>query len=258
MMRYMRWCLVAVLLLPLAACVGCGSVQPSDEGEVKESDITIDPIPMVKPPFQGQTIAVIPFINKSLSRYRWLGSTSSEIIPEYLLNAGFRVVEAKRGQLDAVVEELQYGATGMVNPATAAKFGQHIGSKYVFVGSVVNYEEVKTGGKKKIDVLGFGFGRGDEGWTYKVEVAGRLVAVETREIIASKTVGFKHFWNVSGFSVRTPIGGGSTRQDIQVRRETGGRAVKKAFNKLTIELVRFLNRRAAVMPPPPPPPPEGQ
>ena len=74
---------------------------------------------------------------------------------------GVKIVE--RGQLQAILDELELGHSGTVDPATAVRLGKLIGAEYVVMGG---YFEVAS--------------------TFVVN--GRLVSVETSEIVAAHSV----------------------------------------------------------------------
>lgn len=83
-------------------------------------------------------IAVFPFNNN------YVGSNPSDfdglesglqqmMITELVQNTNLRIVE--RSQLRALMEEQDLGATGRVDPATAARLGRIVGARYVILGS---------------------------------------------------------------------------------------------------------------------------
>lgn len=78
------------------------------------------------------------------------------LISELAANPAARVVE--REQIQKLLEEQNLGATGRVNPETAAKVGKLVGARYVVLGSFIDFY-----GDFRVDV--------------------RLVNVETSEIV---------------------------------------------------------------------------
>lgn len=78
------------------------------------------------------------------------------LISELAANPAARVVE--REEIQKLLEEQNLGATGRVNPETAAKVGKLVGARYVVLGSFIDFY-----GDFRVDV--------------------RLVNVETSEIV---------------------------------------------------------------------------
>lgn len=226
----------AVALVTLLG--GCSAMQPSDEGTIsKSADVDLQPIPKVGSPHAGKKVAAVAFVNRSISQYAFLGDSAPDFLAEFLREAGFRVVEGTGAQLAAVNKELEYNTSGLVDPATAATLGKQLGTDYVFVGSVTDYEEVKAKGGGGLNVMGWGLGSGSGGITYNIQVSGRLVDIRTREILASKSTSFKKTFNVKGGSIETPWGGANMDQEVEVSNQTGGKVLQVCLNRLMIEIV---------------------
>jgi len=220
---------------------GCSALQPSDEGTIsKSADVDLQPIPKVGPPHNGKKVAAAAFVNRSISQYAFLGDAAPDYLAEFLREAGFRVVEGTSAQLGAVNKELEYNTSGLVDPATAATLGKQLGTDYVFIGSVTDYEEVKAKGGGGLNVMGWGLGSGSGGITYNIQIAGRLIDIRTREILASKTTSFKKTFEVKGGSVQTPWGGADLDQEVEVSNQTGGKVLQVCLNRLMIDIVNQL------------------
>lgn len=220
---------------------GCSAMQPSDEGTIsKSADVDLQPIPKVGAPHNGKKVAAAAFVNRSISQYAFLGDAAPDYLAEFLREAGFRVVEGTSAQLGAVNKELEYNTSGLVDPATAATLGKQLGTDYVFIGSVTDYEEVKAKGGGGLNVMGWGLGSGSGGITYNIQVAGRLIDIRTREILASKTTSFKKTFDVKGGSVQTPWGGADLDQEVEVSNQTGGKVLQVCLNRLMIDIVNQL------------------
>ncbi len=243
-MRANRW---AVGWLACAlALAGCTSAEaPSDEPDYSAADVEGPQIEPIRPPYWGATIAVVPFVNKSLSEYRKLGDIAPDVLVAYAIEAGFRPVESHGGQLDEVMKELNFGQTEYVNPESAAKIGKMLGAKYVLIGAITNFRITKTKGKKGVDFLGIvEVGSSAQVLTYDVQVSGRIVDVETREIIAADAgTSYKQRFSVEGGKWRV-LGIGSERKEvIENERDTLGKVLKIAFAKSFNKMTRQLNRR---------------
>jgi len=142
-----------------------------------------------------------------------------------------------------VSSELEYASSDKVNDATAASIGQHLGAQYVFVGGVNSYREVKGQGSRTFQAMGFGLNTGGGNIVYDLQVSGRLIDVETRAIVASKTVAHSEEFEVGGGGFSTPMGSVGQSQEIKVKQENAGKVLHHAFNKLVAQIVTQLNRR---------------
>ena len=237
-----------IIGLMATAIVGCASIPgiaPSGEGELVQTDVKLDPVPPVNSAYKGRRVAVVSFPDKTiLSSYPWLrpwlGRASTDLLVEFLLQAGFRVVGGK-DELNAIVEELELTETGLIDPAKAARIGKLLGTELLFVGSITDYGEVIGGGKRSVGYGGYGVDIGGQTLNYNVQVAGRLVNVETREILASATASQTQQFKVGGGTVLTPHGRAASQDEIRVRQETAGRVFQKALNDLTIKIVNRVN-----------------
>ncbi|GIW72060.1 MAG: hypothetical protein KatS3mg102_1602 [Planctomycetota bacterium] len=236
---------VAALLGPLALAA-CSSAQaPPDEPGYESSDVEGEAIRPVRPPYWGATIAVVPYVNKSLSEYKTLGDIAPDVITAYAIEAGFRPVESHGGQLEEVSKELEFGQTEYVNPQTAAKIGNMLGAKYVLVGAITNFRITKTKGKKGVDVLGLvEVGSSAQTLTYDVQVSGRIIDVETREIVAADAgTSYKQRFEVEGGKWSVLGVRGETKEVIENERDSMGKTLKIAFAKSFNKMIDQLNRR---------------
>ncbi len=221
-----------------------------DDPEYASTSITAQEIPSVRSEYLGKTVAVIPYVNKTLSEYRHLGDASVGILPEYLLEAGFQPIESSaNSDFESVITELKYGQSGRVNPATAANIGEQLGAKYVFVGGVNNYRVIKPNESQNLNlpipgIGGFSLGSGGAKITYDLQVSGRLIDVETRAIVASKTVSHKESFVLEGGNISTPWGSYSGGGDsVKVEQNVGGTVLNHALNRVVVKIVEQLNRR---------------
>lgn len=112
------------------------------------------------------TVAVIPFVNQVTTRNLSEGDLESvrSIVDTGLVQSGyFSMVE--RARVDALLGEIEFGMSGLVDPGTAAKFGKMLGAQYVVIGSIT----------------GFGADPKHRG-NHMVKVSARMVEVETARI----------------------------------------------------------------------------
>jgi curli biogenesis system outer membrane secretion channel CsgG len=163
-------------------------------------------------------IGIMRFTNNTHASW-WHVSSGEELqdmlIAELASTKAFSVLERK--ELDAVIGEQKLGASGLVNPKTAAKLGNLTGAKYLVAATVSAFEE-DTGGKKGgVSMFGVSVGRDKEKAYLAVDL--KVIDVETGEIVNTRTVegsseasGFRLGVNIMGLSgdygtkARTPVG----------------------------------------------------
>ncbi len=184
------------------------------------------------------TIAVLPFYDGAVKsvwmpyfrgRQIWVigrGVTDmliAALAKEAKRTGAFRVVE--REQLDKILAEQKLATTGVIDPATAARFGRILGAQLVLTGSVteLSIETKRITLPKKW---------GLSGWLSEARSSldARLVDVETAEVLSGLTAsGFD-----SRFGVRVTRGElarfsfGSENFEATIL----GKAVREAVNSL--------------------------
>jgi curli biogenesis system outer membrane secretion channel CsgG len=122
-------------------------------------------------------IAVMNFANNSTWTY-WgenLGrAAADELVTQLVKNGNFTVVE--RAQLDAILAEQGLGASGAVQPSTAAKIGKILGVAAILTGSITQFSVQRTS-------VGFrGIGGSYSNAESKLDV--RLIDTTTAEVFA--------------------------------------------------------------------------
>ncbi|MHC4392517.1 MAG: CsgG/HfaB family protein [Planctomycetota bacterium] len=252
--------LVGAAVLTLG--VGCANPQaPDDEPDYQTSTVTTEPIMGIQPPFFGQTLAIAPFVNKSLSEYRTLGDIAPDVLVEFAINGGWQPIEGQRGQLDVIAEELDFGQTEYVNPQTAAQIGNMLGARYVLIGAVTNFKITKTRGKDGWDFLGIVGQQGNESvLVYECQVAGRVVDVQTRAIVGARTESVKQVYRIGGKKTQVLGVKVESGETVEVERDSLGKVLRLAFSKMLNGIHTQVNMRAAQMRAPqqsyqqPPPP----
>lgn len=138
-------------------------------------------------PTQGAekyTIAVLPFDDGSIQERWWdqsweLGKgVSDELITALLETDKFRVIE--REQLEKVLKEQNFGASGRVDAASAAKIGKILGVQYLVMGRITEFSFKSSGG----GAIGrSGLGLGLKTTTARVAIDARLVDATSAEIL---------------------------------------------------------------------------
>lgn len=87
--------------------------------------------------FGQSRLAVMNFKNNGAIQYNYLESGIANMLSTTLASSRqIRVVE--RVQLDKILEEMQLGMTGLLDPSTAAQVGKIAGAQYVVIGSFIN------------------------------------------------------------------------------------------------------------------------
>lgn len=126
----MRVCLTLLLL----ATMGCASGQAQQRPPAMA---TVDPAP-VPDPQDRPGVAVLPFTNGGS-----FGANKEDLAPlevgiqqmlltELQQNSALRIVE--RSALKEILAEQDLGASGRVDPRTAAQIGKLVGARYVITG----------------------------------------------------------------------------------------------------------------------------
>jgi curli biogenesis system outer membrane secretion channel CsgG len=120
-------------------------------------------------------VAVMEFENKTPHGGWRVGQGASDMLATALVKVEkFTVFE--RDKIDAVLKEQDFGASGRIDPTTAAKIGKLIGVEYIITGAVTEY------GQSDSDYSGGGkFSVGKKGYHAAVDV--RMVNVNTGEIV---------------------------------------------------------------------------
>lgn len=141
-------------------------------------------------------------------------------------NGQYTLVE--RSRVEEILQEQNLGASGRIDPSTAAEIGRVLGVDAVVIGSVTRFNFEENGGS--VSVLGFG-GGGDSREAV-VELTARLVNTTTGEIIA--TAQGAGSADRGGGRVSTPFGsvGGGSRSDDEIFSD----AAETAVNELTAQL----------------------
>ena len=161
----MRKLLVAALIA--GGCSSAGSARAT------QNIPTPSPVPVagVAPSAQAQEkrpgIAVFPFFNggsygeKKEDLTQLSIGLQQSLINELSVNTNLRVID--RSTLRELLQEQDLGASGRVDPQTAARIGKVVGARYVVTGGF-------------IDMMG------------QFQLTGRIVDVETSEVVKSSQV----------------------------------------------------------------------
>ncbi len=151
-------------------------------------------------------LGVAEFKNEATGAAWWrsgVGRELSGMLANELAAIGaFTVVE--RSNLEAVMAEQDLGASGRVNPDTAAQVGQLVGAEYIVLGTVTDYSEetARTGGG--VNLRGVNIG----GRSTNIGVGGSrtqaYVAVDLR-LVNATTGAIEHVRTIEGRTSDTGV-----------------------------------------------------
>jgi curli biogenesis system outer membrane secretion channel CsgG len=132
-------------------------------------------------------LGVLRFTNDTHAGW-WSGAAGRDLqdmLASELVSMGsFQVLERK--ELDAVLSEQDLGASGRVNPKTAAKIGKIKGAKYLVAGTVSAFEEGISGQSGGVSVFGLSVGGKKEKAYMAVDL--KVIDTDTGEIVDARTV----------------------------------------------------------------------
>ena len=138
-------------------------------------------------------MAVIRFVDATggrFNRYRWYSKEAGDAMARKLTSSllatkKFRMVQ--RANMDDLMNEINFGASGAVNSGSAASFGRILGAKLIVTASITDFEDSggsKGGAGAKTSFLGGIVGAATKKTYMAVNL--EVVDVETSEIVASE------------------------------------------------------------------------
>ncbi len=144
-----RLMLVMMLLASLVWTAGCA---PSISGAVKDdTTVTGTSAELAKTTtdveeYQGPKlrVGVVNFQNKTPSKVLGIGEAAADILGTILQKTG-RFIVVPQQDTESIMQQQHMGATGAVNPDTAAKMGEILGLNAIVTGAVTAYSEVEEG-----------------------------------------------------------------------------------------------------------------
>ncbi len=178
-------------------------------------------------------VAVMDFENKTQYGGWRLGRGAADMLTTEMVKMGSMDMY-ERDRLASVIKEQNLGASGRVDPSTAAKIGKIIGVQYIITGAVTEYGRSKTSGGGG----GVKVGKTDYSSTVDIRmvdaVSGRIVFADTgSHSISSMNV------KVFGF------GGGQ-----KFNEKAATNAMRGAIQELTQKLKSFKPKSTAAKPAP--------
>lgn len=174
------------------------------------------------PVYAKVRVAVMDFENKAQYGDWRIGRGASDMLATELVKLGkYSVIE--RDKLSSLLKEQDLGASGRIDPSTAAKIGKVLGVDYVVTGAVTEYGQSSGGGG------GGGVHVGKKGYHAAVDV--RIINASTGEIVFADS-GEDHD---TSLSVRVfGIGGGERFNEQKATKVLRG-AIDKVVAKMTFE-----------------------
>jgi curli biogenesis system outer membrane secretion channel CsgG len=148
----------SVILLSMS--VGCS---PTMSGAVRDDTTLTDTSKQLKTSsdvseYKGPKlrVGVVNFLNKTPSKVLGIGEAAADILGT-ILQKTERFIVIPQQDLDSILAQQRQGATGAINPDTAAKMGQVLGLNAIVTGAITAYSETEEGydylvskGKKQI------------------------------------------------------------------------------------------------------------
>lgn len=161
-MRGTSWKTLTGVLFVMAAfsMAGCS---PTMSGAVRDDTTRTDTSKQLRTTsdvsdYKGPKlrVGVVNFQNKTPSRVLGIGEAAAEILGTILQKTD-RFIVIPQQDLDSILVQQRLGATGAINPETAAKMGEIMGLNAIVTGSITAYSEAEEGydyvvskGKKQI------------------------------------------------------------------------------------------------------------
>jgi curli biogenesis system outer membrane secretion channel CsgG len=89
-------------------------------------------------------VGVVNFQNKTPSKVLGIGEAAADILGTILQKTG-RFIVIPQQDIESIMQQQHLGATGAVNPDTAAKMGEILGLNAIVTGAVTAYSEAEEG-----------------------------------------------------------------------------------------------------------------
>jgi curli biogenesis system outer membrane secretion channel CsgG len=172
-------------------------------------------------------VGVVNFQNKTPSRVLGIGEAASDILGTILQKTG-RFIVIPQQDMESILGQQRVGATGAINPATAARMGEILGLNAIVTGAVTAYSEAEEGS----DYL-----------VYKVKKQIARVTVDYR--IVDTTTGIQLMAD-SGAGIYEKSTGGALGLGSKSSYDTDLRdgALRDALAKAMVNMMKQLGSRA--------------
>jgi len=145
----MRVILAVAMVFSLVWAAGCA---PTISGAVKDdTTVTGTSKELAKTTtdveeYQGPKlrVGVVNFQNKTPSKVLGIGEAAADILGTILQKTG-RFIVIPQQDMESIAGQQALGASGMINPDTAAKMGEVLGLNAIVTGAVTAYSEAEEG-----------------------------------------------------------------------------------------------------------------
>ena len=230
MKKVMALLLVGVLLVSVAVLqTGCTTTSGAVMDDTTKTDTsrqlkTSSDVSDYKGP--KLRVGVVNFLNKTPSRVLGIGEAASDILGT-ILQKTERFIVIPQQDMESILSQQRQGATGMINPETAARMGEIMGLNAIVTGSITAYSEAEEG-------TSFGVG-GSKKQIARVTVDYRIVDTTTGvQLLADSGAGVyeKRVTRVLGM-------GGSSSYDTDLR----DGALRDALNKAMVNMMKQFGKR---------------
>lgn len=171
-------------------------------------------------------VGVVNFLNKTPSKVMGIGEAAADILGTILQRTD-RFIVIPQQDIDSILGQQAQGATGAVNPDTAARMGQVMGLNAIVTGAVTAYSEA------------------EEGTTF--------IVGGTRKQIARVTVDYRIVDTTTGAQLMADSGAGiyekKTTRVLGMGSKAGydpdlrDGALRDALNKAMVNMMKQLGRR---------------
>jgi curli biogenesis system outer membrane secretion channel CsgG len=143
---------VLVVLMVAAGMVWMTGCAPKISGAVKDdTTVTGTSKELAKTTsgveqYQGPKlrVGVVNFQNKTPSKVLGIGEAAADILGTILQKTG-RFIVIPQQDIESIMQQQHMGATGAINPDTAAKMGNILGLNAILTGAVTAYSETEEG-----------------------------------------------------------------------------------------------------------------
>lgn len=142
---------VVVLMAAAMVAVIAGGCAPTMSGAVKDDTTLTETSKELKTgsdvsDYKGPKlrVGVVNFLNKTPSKVLGIGEAAADILGTILQKTG-RFIVIPQQDLESILSQQRMGATGAINPDTAAKMGQILGLNAIVTGAITAYSEAEEG-----------------------------------------------------------------------------------------------------------------
>jgi curli biogenesis system outer membrane secretion channel CsgG len=226
-----RLMLVMMIATSVVWATGCG---PSMSGAVKDdTTLTGTSKELAKTTsdveeYQGPKlrVGVVNFQNKTPSKVLGIGEAAADILGTILQKTG-RFIVVPQQDTESIMQQQRMGATGAINPDTAAKMGEILGLNAIVTGAVTAYSET------------------EEGQDYLV--------VKSKKQIARVTVDYRIVDTTTGVQLMADSGAGIYEKSVTRTLGMGGKAgydpdlrdgaLRDALTKAMVNMMKGLGKR---------------